>query len=124
MAMSAYLKNELLDAVINAGSFAVTTVYVSLHTADPSTSGANEVTGGSYARQTASFGAASGGAGSNDAQVEFTLMPSCTITHVGLWDAVTAGNWLWGGALAASKVVNSGDTVRFATGDLDVDLNS
>ena len=99
-------------------------VHVSLHTADPSTTGANEVTGGSYARQAASFGAASGGAGSNDAQVEFTLMPSCTITYVGLWDAEATPNFLWGGALAASKVVNSGDTVRFATGDLDVDLNS
>jgi len=124
MAMTSYLKNELLDAVVNAGSFAVTTVYVSLHTADPGGTGANEVTGGSYSRKSASFGAATGGAASNDAQIDFTAMPSCTVTHVALWDAATSGNVLWEGALTASKVVNSGDTVSFASGALDVDLNS
>jgi hypothetical protein len=123
MSISNYAENELLDAVFNNGSFAVATPYVSLHTGDPGETGANEVAGGSYARQLGSFGAAASGAVSNDADIDFTLMPSATVTHVGVWDASTVGNFLWGGALAASKVVNSGDTFRIATGDLDITLD-
>jgi len=123
MSISDYLENELLDAVYNADAFSVTTPYVSLHTADPGETGASEVTGGSYARQAGSFGVASGGAVSNDALIEFTDMPACTVTHVGVWDAATAGNFLWGGALAASKTVNAGDTFQIPVGDLDVTLD-
>lgn len=123
MSISNYLEDELLDAVFNAGAFSVTTPYVSLHTADPGETGASELSGGSYARQSASFGAASGGAVANDAQVEFTDMPAATITHVGVWDAASAGNFLWGGALSASKTTNAGDTFRIPTGDLDVTLD-
>jgi hypothetical protein len=96
---------------------------VSLHTADPGETGASEATGGSYARQSASFGAAASGAIANDAAISFTAMPAATITHVGVWDASSAGNFLWGGALAASKTTNSGDTFTIPTGDLDVTLD-
>lgn len=123
MSISNYLEVELLDAVFNAGAFSVTTPYISLHTADPGETGASEVTGGSYARQSASFGAAADGAVANDVAIEFTLMPAETITHVGVWDADTAGNFLWGGALAASKTTNAGDTFQIAIGDLDVTLD-
>jgi hypothetical protein len=123
MSISNYLEDELLDAVFSNGSFAVATCYISLHTADPGETGADECTGGSYARQQAAFDTASGGATANTDQEEFTSMPACTITHVGVWDAVSSGNFLWGGALSASKVVNSGDTVRIAAGDLDVTLD-
>lgn len=123
MSISNYLEQAILNAVFNNTSLAIATPFVSLHTADPGETGANEVTGGSYARQSGSFGAASGGAISSDAGVSFTGMPAATITHVGVWDASTAGNFLWGGALAASKTTNSGDTFTIATGDLDVTLD-
>ena len=123
MSISNYAELKLLDAVFNATAFSVTTPYISLHTADPGETGASEVTGGSYARQSGSFGAAAAGAVSNDAQISFASMPSGTITHVGVWDASTSGNFLWGGALTASKTVNSGDTVQIASGDLDVTLD-
>jgi len=50
--------------------------------------------------------------------VDFTLMPACTVTHLGLWDASSAGNFLWSGSLAASKTVNSGDTFTFLSGNV------
>ena len=123
MSISDYLENELLDAVFNAGAFSVTTPYVSLHTADPGETGASEVSGGSYARQAGSFSVASGGAVENDANINFTDMPATTVTHVGVWDAASAGNFLWGGALSASKTTNAGDTFQIASGDLDVTLD-
>ena len=52
MAASAQLKNTMLD------NFSVT--HFSLHTAY-STTGSNELTGGSYARKAVSYGASSNG---------------------------------------------------------------
>ena len=123
MSISDYLENKILDKVLSNTDFTVTTVYVSLHTADPGETGGNEVSGGSYARQSAAFGSASAGTASNSATLSFTDMPAATITHVGLWDASTAGNFLWGGALTASKTTNAGDTFQIAAGDLDVSLD-
>ena len=123
MTISNYLELKILDKVLRNVDFTVTTPYVSLHTADPGETGASEATGGSYARQSAAFDAASAGATANSAIIDFTLMPAATITHVGIWDASTSGNFLWGGALAASKTTNSGDTFRIAAGDLDVSLD-
>jgi len=118
---------EILDHIFNnAAAPAITTPYVSLHTADPGETGANEVTGGSYARQSGSFGNAAAGAVANTAQVDFTGMPAVTITHVGIWSSSTAtasSNFVWGGALTASKSVGAGSTFSIAVGDLDVTLN-
>jgi hypothetical protein len=124
MSISDYLELKILDKVFNATDFTVTTPYVSLHTADPGEDGSNEVTGGSYARQSGSFGAPSAGAIANDAQIQFTSMPACTVSHVGIWDAVSGGNFLWGGAVTGgSKTVNSGDTFQINVGDLDVTVD-
>ena len=124
MSISNYLEEELLDQIFNnLAAPAITTPYISLHTADPGETGASECTGGSYIRKAGSFGAASGGAISSDAALTFPSMPACTVTHVGVWDAESSGNFLWGGALTASKVVNSGDTFEIASGDLVVTLD-
>lgn len=125
MALSAYLIPKLLDHVLKGASYTQpTNVYVSLHTADPGTTGASECTGGSYARQLAnsSFAAASGTTKVSNADIDFALMPACTVTHVGVWDASTVGNFLWGGALSASKSVNAGDTFQLPSGQLTASL--
>jgi hypothetical protein len=122
MGFSTTTRNSLLDAIFNNTSYVVAQAYVSLHTADPGNTGASEVTGGSYARQAGSFCAAASGALSNDANIDFTSMPAATVTHVGLWTAVSGGTWIGGGALTASKTTNSGDTLRIATGDLDASI--
>jgi hypothetical protein len=55
--MSDYLEVALLNATLNGVAFtAVNNPYVSLHTADPTDAGTGtEVSGGSYARTTASL---------------------------------------------------------------------
>ena len=121
MPLSAYLRDKLLDHYLKGAAFTQpTNVYVSLHTADPGTTGASEVTGGSYARQLASssFAAAGSGSKASNANVDFASMPATTVTHAGIWDAVSGGNFLSGAALAASKVVNAGDTFRLPSGQL------
>lgn len=119
------LENKLLDYWLKATTF-TKAKYVSLHTADPGETGASEVTGGSYARQqvtNVNWDAAVGGVADNAAAITFANMPAATVTHAGVWDAVTAGNFDGGGALTASKVVGSGDTVEFPIGDFDISLD-
>lgn len=122
---SDYLENALLDHVLRNTAFtSPTTVYVGLYTATPSDAGGGtEVSGNAYARQSVAFSAASGGAITNSGVITFpTPTPSGwgTVTHFGMFDAVSAGNLLYWDALTASKVINAGDTVTFAAGDIDI----
>ena len=120
MSFSNYLEPKILDAVCNNTSLAVALPWASLHDGDPGETGANEITGGSYGRQSVSFAAAAGGSCDSNATLDFTSMPSGTITHVGLWDASSGGNFLVGGSLTAQKTVNTGDTFRIASGNLTI----
>ena len=126
MSISNYLEEKILNLVFHGDAFtAPSNHYVSLHTADPGETGVSEVTGGSYARQAATFSAAvnPGGTIATSAALVFASMPATTVTYVGVWDASTAGNFLWGGALVASKVTNAGDTLRIDTGALTASLD-
>ncbi len=78
-------------------------VYVSLHTADPGTTGASEVTGGSpaYARKALTFTAAATGTAAA-AEVTFDV-PTGTYTHFGTWTALTVGTFRGGNLLATSQ---------------------
>lgn len=78
---------------------------VSLHTASPSTTGANEnANTGSYARQACSWNAASGGNKTNSSSLSFSTAGSTAVSHFGTWSSATygAGNYAIGGALASS----------------------
>lgn len=125
-AFSAYLANELLDHVLKNLAFtAPTTIYVGLFTAGTNletNSQVNEVTGGSYARQTIAFDAAASSITQNTSDVTFPTATANwgTITHACLIDALTTGNILYWTALTASKTVNNGDTFKFLAGDFQV----
>lgn len=126
-AFSDYLEDALLDHVLGNTAFTQpASVEVALFTSDSgdleSNSVANEVDGGSYSRQTATFGAASGGSASNDADISFTDMPAETVTHVAVMDG-SSDDVLFHGELTASKTLNAGDTFTIATGDLDITLD-
>lgn len=94
------------------------TLSGSLHTASPGYTGANEVAGGSYARQGATFGAPSAGSKATTNAQNWTSMPAVTVTHFGFWSAVSAGTWRGGGPLTSSLTVPSGATVAAAIGAL------
>ena len=120
-----YLENKLIDHFLGTTSYTMPAdVYVALFTAAPSdAAGGTEVTGGSYARKVATFTAASSGATSNDGNIDFTGMPACTTLAIGIFDALTSGNMLLYGTLTTNKTTDAGDTLRIATGDLDISID-
>ncbi len=124
--MSNYLENALINVTLRATSYtAPTTVYVALYTTDPTDADTGtEVTGGSYARTSVTFGAPSNGVSTNSADVTFPTCTSAwgTVTHIGLRDASTAGNLLYHTPLDTSKTIDSGDIFKISTGNLSVTL--
>ena len=123
--LSNYLENKLLDHFLGTAGYTMpTTVYVGLYTVVPTDAGGGtQVTGGSYARQSAAFAAAASGTTSNSANIDFTGMPAATTVAIGIFDALTAGNLLLWGTLTANKTTDAGDTLRIATGDLDISID-
>lgn len=120
---SNYLETAILNHVLrNTAYTSPTSVYVSLHTADPDEDGSGaEVAGGGYARQVATFNAPSGGQVANSADINFTNMPAATVSHIGIWDAASNGNLLYGAALSGgSEVVGAGNTFTIPSGQLTV----
>jgi hypothetical protein len=126
-AASNYLENKLIDHSLGTTSFtAPSTVYVALFTSDPTDAGTGtEVSGGGYARQSATFAAASSGSASTDATVTFPTATGNfgTVTHVAIFDAVTTGNMLFHGAVTTSKTIETGDTFQISTGNLTISLD-
>lgn len=127
-ALSDYAEALVLDWLMTAGAATrPTSWYVALFTAAPSDSGGGtEVSGFGYARQAVSFNAASspGGTTDNSGALNFTASGGSwgTITHVGIFDALTVGNLLWWGAITTSKTVDDGDTLTFSAGNITLTL--
>tara|TARA_R110000868_G_scaffold1642_1_gene13198 strand:+ start:261 stop:644 length:384 start_codon:yes stop_codon:yes gene_type:complete len=119
--LSSYLANAWLDSAGNASSFSVSTVYIKLHIGDPTSTGtANPAT--ETIRNTASFGAASAGSLTSDADVTWTnIAGSQTATYFSAWDAASAGNFLFSGSVTGNPY-NAGDTFTIASGALTVSL--
>lgn len=127
---SDYLEDEILDHILGGGDFTrPATVYVALFTVTPSDAGGGtEVSGNDYARvavtnNATNWPAASGGAKANGTAITFPPANGGnwgTVVAFGIFDASTAGNLLYWGAVSPNKAVNDGDTASFAIGDIDI----
>jgi hypothetical protein len=107
------------NAGLNAMLVPSTTYYLSLHTADPGTTGASEVTGGSYARQAITFGSASAGVQSSTNSQTFAGMPSESggCPYAGVWTLASGGTYLGGlTTTGLSGAIPSGASLTCATG--------
>lgn len=98
--ISNYLEEKLINLVLRNTAYTSpgTSLYVSLHSADPAETGANELSGGSYARvQVSAWDAPAGRAIVNTNAIEFPELTATisTATHMGIWDASSGGNFLW-----------------------------
>jgi len=124
--MSNYLETELFDHVLRNASFtSPTTVYIALFTDDPTDADSGtEVSGNNYARQAVAFDAPSNGVGSNTSLETFPTASGSwgTISHVGLYDALTTGNLLFHSPLDASKTIATDDVFKINAGNLTVTL--
>lgn len=141
-AMSNYLENQLVDHILRGQTFSSTapaSLYVALYTAAPSDAGGGtEVTGNAYARvaisraltswagtQSAGSTTASSGTGgvtTNNAAITFATPTGSwgTVTHFAIHDAITGGNLLFQGSLTVPQTINTGNTVSFAAGQLQI----
>lgn len=128
MSFTNYLEDAVLDHVFGGNAYsAPSTLYVGLFTAAPSdTGGGTEVSGGGYARQTATFtvSGTSPTEATNGAAIDYPTATADlgTITHVGVFDALTSGNLLAYASVSTSKTINTGDVLRIPAGDLDIQL--
>lgn len=141
MPKSTTFSNDLINLILravaianladNAGASPLTSLYISLHTADPGVGGAqttNEATYGAYARlavarSAGGWTAASGGMTSNAAFAQFLECTSGSnnISHVAIGTASSgAGKVLYAGALSAVRSISTGIQPQFAIGALTV----
>lgn len=118
---STYLIDAWMNALGNNTSFAVTTVYVKLHTGAPgSAATANAAT--ETTRKACSFAASAsvtGGRGlASDADIQWVgISGSQDATHFSLWDASSGGNFLGSGTITAAAYT-AGDTFTCPAGSL------
>lgn len=119
-----YLENELLDhALRNATWTPPATVYLALYTTAPGEATAGtEVSGGSYARQAVTCGAASGGQVQNSGLITFPTASAGwgTITGAALVDTSSGACNILYYLDGLSQVVNTNDIVSVAIAALTV----
>lgn len=131
--MSDYLEAKDLDHVYNKVALTSPDTYLALFTSDPTDADSGtEVSGGSYARQLIDENggssptwslAATDGIGKEIHNLHVITFPTATaawgtVTHFGIYDAVSGGNLLDHGAWGSSQVVNDGGIFEVAVGDL------
>jgi hypothetical protein len=111
------LANAWLNVLSGTTFTAPANVYAKLHTADPGSAGATAAAAGSTTRVVIPWAAASAGSkamsGTNPSWTNGGT--SETISHISVWDASTAGNFLYSFALTASKAWASGDTLTLTS---------
>jgi hypothetical protein len=135
---SDFTENNVLQALLRGVEFPLPTkTYLSLHTSDPGDSGTGEVSTTSwaaYVRRAAEGDAGTIGDGwttpttglsTNLKQVLYPAMngaSAITITHFGLWDSVTDGNFLCGAILNTSRALLPGDVFVFDVSSLTIQM--
>lgn len=120
---SANVATPLLNAVARATNWTAPVAnYAKLYTGDPGAAGANNAAVGSTTRVVLTWAAPS-----SNAVALTTTFPvwtnggtSETLTHIGVWDAVSAGNFLYSIALTSSQAWASGNTFTLTSGSITV----
>jgi hypothetical protein len=138
---SDYLEQAILNNCFAAGAIAgVSTVYLSLHSVDPTDAGtAGELiasSAGSYARAAATCNTTFFTTGYYIANNTGISFPQCTssgtnaggwgnVGWVGVWNHssnISSGNFLYGAALSSTRSIGLGDVFKFNAGDLQIIL--
>lgn len=122
---STYFAQQIINEKFVSGG----TKYLALFVADPTDDNvtANEVSGGWYARKSISGWSAPVGSGTttaNSNQLTFNAVTGAavSVTHWGIYDALTAGNLVSSGAWPSTKVLNVDDVFVVEAGDIELDF--
>ncbi len=115
-------KNQMLNNVLKgtASSFAGV-VYAKCYIGDPGSAGTNNAAT-LTTRQAVTFGTASAGAILNSVAITFTGAGTETISYIGFWDHVSAGNFLGSDDLAVTRPIVVGDLLTIAIGSLSMSV--
>jgi hypothetical protein len=117
--MSTFWANSIINHYLRNQAYTpVATPFLSLHTADPGLTGTNEVTGGSYVRQSIALTAGASSHTDNSGLISFTAMPAVAapgVVYAGLWDASTVGNFFYGSPLTPASQVTFACTTTAAS---------
>ncbi len=106
-------------AVVTAGlneasdGLAAAATHMSTHSAAAGATGANETTGGGYARQPIVWGAAAGGIATLSGAEAFSGPASDPVAEIGLWTALSGGTFL-------GSIAPTGDAAFNAAGEYNV----
>ena len=122
MASSNSFARYVLGYFAAGSSWTTQALAISLHNGDPGTTGANELSNGTYVRvASGAFGAisTSTSAVTNTSVITFATGGNGeTVSYAGVWYATSGGTYHFGGALASSFAYNAGVTPVFAAGAL------
>ena len=124
--ISTYLRDKLINHTFRNTAYTTpgTSIYLSLHDGDPNLTGANEVSGGSYARvQATAWDAPALRTIANTNDVTFTTLTVDlgTATYLCVFDAATSGNCLWQSD-AFSLALTVGSAPQFEAGGIDISV--
>lgn len=128
-ALSNYAELKVLDLLFKNTAYSTPEAYIGLFTSDPTDAGSGtEVSGNGYARIRLDDKMASASSGSitNNANITFAAASGGSfgsVTHIGIFDALTGGNLTAHGQLAAAKQIDDGDTFQITTGSLTISID-
>ena len=134
MSLSNYGENLLINYLLNTSAVTRPTAwYVQLHMTDPTDTGTAgtqpAIIANDYDRKTlgaTGMTTATTGTNSNPAEVSWTANAGAatyTFTHISIWDAVTAGNCLFTGAMAIPEQVLANGVLTFSIGKIVATLD-
>lgn len=114
------LANKWLDTLSNTSyASGSATLFAKLHTGDPGASGATAASQFTT-RASMSWSAAASGSKAITGTPSWTIAslsaPTVeSITHISVWDASSAGNFLYSFILTAAKSIQNGDVVNLTS---------
>lgn len=137
---SNYTETNIVETTLRGAAFPVpAATYIALFTADPTDANvsANEVSTTAfpaYVRKDAAAGAAistgwaapANGVTSNAKVITFPAnngAGTVTVTHIGIYDALTGGNLLYHSPLVTSKSLLIGDVLSFGIGAITITID-
>lgn len=100
-----YFSNTGIDDALGG----ITATFISLHTGSPGTTGANEVSGGTYIRVATTWSPASGSS-MTGAAVTINVPAATTIEYFGIWTASSGGTYIGGGPLQNDETYTGAGT--------------
>ncbi len=106
--------NALLNVLRNVTYTGIATPFIKLHIGDPGAAGTSNPSAVTT-RNAITWNAASGGSMTLLALATWAMTTSETLSHVSIWDASTAGNFIDAMALTGTVAVINGSTFSLTT---------